>query len=660
LKRAHAGELPGTVDHLLDVLADEPRMRPLDQTAITVDLPSECGGSLHVIPAGAAPAQAYWKALEQLHHTLRIKPRNGELPEAVMELRSRIADELGAEFLLIDARTGITELGGLTTSILADRVVCLTTTAPESVEGTRIVAEALRSAPRLPSQQPLHIDFLITRVLSETSRSARVSQVVGQLGGTGKVLPHDSEIACDGRVYPFAHQDRGADTDQRNVSGRGLFDATLDWIAEAFPGHKREAELARHRMSAVHEAWRYLTNPTERRRGWTGRRAAWPSDQIRERVRFDHSNESRLADLVVYTVPAKGSASDPLMIIEYVHSEDGDAVAKWWLDATRTPVVVILSSGADRRRIYSGGERWSGRTRHSDRWDLPLPHDFEALSDPTDVSIDSLLEVLRESGHRGRPLRMPSGLLAVAQLARDILGLQYDPDATFRRQGQRILEQSELDTDPDYDRGLYGLTPAFQNNEITFGISADSPPLAMAGIVKEKVIKEPMDIGLLISKRVATNSLVTTGLLGNYEPGNGRVVLYSNAISECAERLALQARHVGSVTLIHETLHALTHLGHDLDGHMWAEFTLPPVDSLQFEPGAFHETLTQYFTFQHIVRLKDPALLNAFEVMSARQASCYQTWQRLREFPIEDARNWLMSVRRGVGASAALSYFLRD
>jgi len=110
-------------------------------------------------------------------------------------------------------------------------------------------------------------------------------------------------------------------------------------------------------------------------------------------------------------------------------------------------------------------------------------------------------------------------------------------------------------------------------------------------------------------------------------------VLYDTAIAHCAEKLALRARHVGSVTLIHETIHALAHLGRDLDGRMWPEFSLPAADGPLFEPSWFHETLTQYFAYHHIVRLRDPALLHAFEAMSNKQTPEHRAWQRLQGMP---------------------------
>jgi len=262
---------------------------------------------------------------------------------------------------------------------------------------------------------------------------------------------------------------------------------------------------------------------------------------------------------------------------------------------------------------------------------------------------EASIEIIKES-HRGKGMHgRPAGLLAVSLLARDILGLRYDPDATFRVEGQRILDRSGRDSETDQDRGLYKLAPAFKHTEISFEISSDLPPLASLGDETEEKRHGPADVAKLVSERISSRSLVTTGLLGDYEPQPARVVLYSKAISQCADKLALRMRHVGSVTLIHETIHALAHVGRDLYGRLWPEFALPPANTPLFEPSWFHETLTQYFTYQQILRLHDPELLHTFEAMSAKQSPAYRAWQRLRHLPIEDARNWFMSVRRGIG-----------
>src|SRR6185295_11130922 len=134
----------------------------------------------------------------------------------------------------------------------------------------------------------------------------------------------------------------------------------------------------------------------------------WPIEQLRERVRFSgrhakgkHASiETRLADIVVYDAAAESKAATPLMIVEYVGGEDRDAVARWWLSETPAKVVAIMSSEnhGTQQRLYSKKHSWDSEATHSSRWDLPLPHDFKALEDPTDVSVDTLLEAVR-GGH---------------------------------------------------------------------------------------------------------------------------------------------------------------------------------------------------------------------------------------------------------------------
>ncbi len=82
---------------------------------------------------------------------------------AVLDLQARIGDELHPDYLLIDARTGVTELGGLATTILADTVVCLFAPNQESLDGTLKIVEALKAAPRLDRKKPIRIVPVLSR-----------------------------------------------------------------------------------------------------------------------------------------------------------------------------------------------------------------------------------------------------------------------------------------------------------------------------------------------------------------------------------------------------------------------------------------------------------------------------------------------------------------
>lgn len=86
--------------------------------------------------AGAAPHPRYWERLEALAELRRAREPDLDLAMVLLDLAGRIEEELAADYLLIDARTGVTELGGLATTALSDRVVCLTLASDECLDGT--------------------------------------------------------------------------------------------------------------------------------------------------------------------------------------------------------------------------------------------------------------------------------------------------------------------------------------------------------------------------------------------------------------------------------------------------------------------------------------------------------------------------------------------
>jgi hypothetical protein len=154
----------GAVDYLLAAAQGESPPQSLLDYVVRVPLPRGTKGSLHLMPAGPAPTGDYWKTLTALlRQDLFTNPEGSGLA-AILELKVRIQEELQADFLLIDSRTGVTELAGVTTTVLADTVVCLMLANRESQMGARAVLRSLRHAPRLFNQAPLEILPVLSRV----------------------------------------------------------------------------------------------------------------------------------------------------------------------------------------------------------------------------------------------------------------------------------------------------------------------------------------------------------------------------------------------------------------------------------------------------------------------------------------------------------------
>src|SRR5262249_13383979 len=140
----------------------------LDAHTISLSVPPGTDGWLRLMPAGPAPQHKYWVALKELGEKLDLGDPSGKGFMALLYLQAALASAMTPDHLLSDARTGVAELGGLATTILADTVVCLFVANQESLDGTLTVVEALKAAPRLTNQKPIRV----VPVLSRTTEKA--------------------------------------------------------------------------------------------------------------------------------------------------------------------------------------------------------------------------------------------------------------------------------------------------------------------------------------------------------------------------------------------------------------------------------------------------------------------------------------------------------
>jgi tetratricopeptide (TPR) repeat protein len=81
-----------------------------------------------------------------------------------LELKERIEIEFKPDFLLIDSRTGVTEMGGVCTALLPDKVVFLITNNQENIDGACQIIKGIRKVKRLPGQKPINVAFALTRI----------------------------------------------------------------------------------------------------------------------------------------------------------------------------------------------------------------------------------------------------------------------------------------------------------------------------------------------------------------------------------------------------------------------------------------------------------------------------------------------------------------
>jgi len=214
----------GVVPYLLATAEGASSPPNLEDHMISVPVATASAGWLRLMPAGPAPHQKYWADVKKFGDRLCQGDPSGQGLMALLDLKARIEDELRPDHLLIDARAGVTYLGGLATTILADIVVCMSATNQESVDGTLKVAQALKIAPRLANQKPLRLVPVLSRATEADPAGYQIAYV------------HVREI--DEKIFALPHD--GLDASEVVREASPLYEAYMGLFQEIFPSRQHQ------------------------------------------------------------------------------------------------------------------------------------------------------------------------------------------------------------------------------------------------------------------------------------------------------------------------------------------------------------------------------------------------------------------------------------
>lgn len=166
-------ELAGRVDE-----GDDPGFRDLQHFLFPVYPARREGGSLYLLPAGRreSPAQMRRYALEVRTFDWQDFQFNWE-GEAFFEwLRQAVTGgEHGFDVVLVDSRTGVTEMGGICAYRLSDAVVMLCAANHQNISGTRSVADDFTSPQVLALRRHRPLDLVVVPARIEQRDEALLS-----------------------------------------------------------------------------------------------------------------------------------------------------------------------------------------------------------------------------------------------------------------------------------------------------------------------------------------------------------------------------------------------------------------------------------------------------------------------------------------------------
>ncbi|MBK9382315.1 MAG: AAA family ATPase [Chitinophagaceae bacterium] len=119
--------------------------------------------SIDLIPAGNIDSKEYWHKVSSINwQELLYKNENGLA--FLLDLKEKIKKQLDPEYLLIDSRTGISEMSGITLSLLADEIVVVAANNKENLYGCQKIIESISNPKNLVQDTPPKVTFVLSRV----------------------------------------------------------------------------------------------------------------------------------------------------------------------------------------------------------------------------------------------------------------------------------------------------------------------------------------------------------------------------------------------------------------------------------------------------------------------------------------------------------------
>lgn len=171
-KRYRAAEVPGLVDFLLKF------KRTGKWPALEPPYVQEVANGIRLVPAGNALSPLYSEQLTELNlpELFDVKRNAPSVAASVfIDLRDLIETTHNPNYLLIDSRTGVTDIGGAAVQLLADKVICFIHSNEENTNGARTILRGLHGSPRI-SGSLAEVVLVLSRIPKTSKKDERTTR----------------------------------------------------------------------------------------------------------------------------------------------------------------------------------------------------------------------------------------------------------------------------------------------------------------------------------------------------------------------------------------------------------------------------------------------------------------------------------------------------
>lgn len=206
----------GIVDYIYDYSSKGVIPKSLNDYIVQLIPQNVQSGPIHFFSAGDIESDEYWKKLSMIRWADLFYSENSNGIRFFLDLKAKIEKELKPDVLLIDSRTGITDVSGITLKLFADEIVVLAVDNKENIWGTKkILRSLLKQSHPLLKKNP-KVLFALTRLpFTDTPQDKEKEFNLLQK----KREEFKSELSLTDFEIFTIHSDRRLEEKERNVMG---------------------------------------------------------------------------------------------------------------------------------------------------------------------------------------------------------------------------------------------------------------------------------------------------------------------------------------------------------------------------------------------------------------------------------------------------------
>ena len=207
----------GIVDYIYDFAINDVVNESISDFSNTVSL-SNSSKEITLISAGNSDDPNYWKKLSRINWWDMFYKENSEGISFFLDLKEKIEKEIKPDYLLIDTRTGISEIAGITMNILADSIVILAVNNEENLCGSKHTIDAILDDNNNILDNERDIHFVLSRIPLGENPTERIQEkeLVEMIK---KRINYTEKAECKISSFNILHSDRKLELNEMNSIG---------------------------------------------------------------------------------------------------------------------------------------------------------------------------------------------------------------------------------------------------------------------------------------------------------------------------------------------------------------------------------------------------------------------------------------------------------